>query len=408
MFVGPGRTRSPPATPPLRGVPSRPGGTPQTEGAPPLAARVDRGRCDLGAVRALLLLLALAAGPARANMASPTEPGTPAGEPAASLEGLRVARETLTLDLRPLAADRLAAVEAEYRIVNAGEQRVVPLQFIALGRGVRAAQVWLDGQPVVAVPTDSARVPAAWTAVTETPALDGSPLPYALADRRGARGLLFVLTVPPGRHTVRVSYRVRPGSTDAGDHPNRVWQLAYSLAPARRWAGFGQLDLAVLVPDGWDVAASLPMRPAQGGGLVGRFAGVPGDVLAVSARAPEPALRVPFRVAGGLVALLVVGFVGVVTGRLVARARRPVRAAWPGALLGGVVAAVALVALVSTGDDLGDSAAYGYRTVVAMVTVVGPLAVALGVALTFLVAAWAARRWRPGPLAAGYSTGKSK
>ena len=77
-------------------------------------------------MRVLLLLLLLAPA-ASANMASPVQPGTPAGEPIAALEGLRIAREALTLDLRPLGLGRrYGVVEAEYRIVNMGGARTLP------------------------------------------------------------------------------------------------------------------------------------------------------------------------------------------------------------------------------------------------------------------------------------------
>ena len=355
-------------------------------------------------MRPLAFLLALLAAPASANMASPVEPGAPAGEPAASLAGLRVAREALTIDLRPLARTRLAVVEAEYRIVNPGPARVVPLEFLALGEGVEQAQVWLDEQPVPALALDSLRVPALWRTVDATPALDGQPVPYqADASLQTARGLSFVLTVPPGQHTVRVRYHVWPGSYDAGEHPNRVWQLAYSLAPARLWAGFGQLDVRVVVPPGWDAAASLPLR-REGDALVGRFPGVPGDVLAVSARAPVPRYQWPLRVAGGAVALALIGFVGAVAGRVIARTGRRARAALPVAVLGGVLAAVAIVALAGVADDLGDSSAYGYGSILRLVTVVGPLAIVVGAALTQAVAVWAARRWRAEGAPPGFPT----
>ena len=345
-------------------------------------------------MRALCLLLFLAAAPARANMASPTEPGTPAGEPAADLAGLRVARETLTLDLRPLTHDRLATVEAEYRIVNPGPSRVVPLQFLALGEQVEGARVWIDGRPVTALALDSLRVPALWTIATETPALGAEPAPYLTdAHLTAARGVAFVLAIPTGQHTVRVRYGVQPGSYDSGERPNRVWQLAYSLAPARRWAGFGQLDVAVVAPPDWELAASLPMR-AEGDRLVGRFAGVPGDVLAVSARAPAPALRLPFWITGVLAALAVAVFVGYVAGRLTARSGRRAWSALPVSVLGGVVAAVVLVIFVSTGGDLGDSSAYGYGLVLRMMYVGGPLALVVGTALTQAVAAWTVRQRR--------------
>lgn len=342
-------------------------------------------------MRLLLLLVLLAAPPVHANMASPVTPGTPAGEPAADLQGLRIVRETLTIDLSRLATRPFARVDAEYRILNQGESRVLPLEFLALGDDVEAAQVWFDGQPVRAERVDSLAVPAAWTVVGETPALDGSDIPYEVDAGFGQpQGVRFQVTVPPGQHSIRVRYRVRPGAYDAGDHPNQVRQLAYSLAPARRWAGFGQLDIEVLLPSEWEAAASLPLR-REGDRLVGRFRGVPGDVLALSARAPAPSMRWPLRVAGGLVALAIVGFVGVVSGRLAARAGRGARAALPGAILGGVVAAAAFVAIVGTADDLGDSAAYGYGTILGLMFVWGPAVLVLGIVLTQVIAARALR-----------------
>ena len=347
-------------------------------------------------MRLLLALLLFAPLSASANMASPVQPGTPVGEPAAALAGLRVVRETLRIDLTPLGRGRpFARIEVVYRIDNAGDLRAVPLEFLALGGDLGAASVTLDGRPIEASRTDSLTVPAAWRSASETPALGGDPLPYEAEDVVGTPGgLRFTLPLAPGQHVVEVAYRVRLGSYDAGDHPNRVWQFAYSLAPARLWAGFGQLDVEVAVPDAWEVAASLPLR-RDGDRLVGRFAGVPGDVLAVSLRAPTPAGRVPLRLGAGLAALLVVLFAGWLGGRVVARAGRSAWWAFPASLLGGVCAAALLVALVGTADDLGDSAAYGYGTVMRMVFVGGPIAVVLGTALAQLVAWRTARRPSP-------------
>lgn len=344
-------------------------------------------------MRTLFALLVLAPLSASANMASPVQPGTPAGEPATALDGLRVVRETLRIDLTPLDRGRpFARIEAVYRIDNVGEGRAVPLEFLALGGDLGAASVTLDGRPVAAERVAAMAVPPAWAAATTTPALDGDPAPYeADADLGAPSGLRFTLSIPRGQHVVEVAYRVRLGSYDAGDHPNRVWQLAYSLAPARLWAGFGQLDVEVAVPEGWDAAASLPLR-REGARLVGRFAGVPGDVLAVSVRAPAPAGRLPLRLGAVLGALAVVAFAGWVGGRLVARAGRAVRWALPASLLGGVVAAALLVAGLGIADDLGDSAAFGYGTVVGMALVGGPLAVVGGTALAQIVAWWTVRR----------------
>ncbi|MEM6288302.1 MAG: hypothetical protein AAF845_14235 [Bacteroidota bacterium] len=348
-------------------------------------------------MRALALLLVLAPLPAAANMASPVQPGTPAGAPAAALDGLRVERETLRIDLTPLERGRpFARIEAVYWIDNPGDLRTVPLEFLALGDDVDAASVRLDGRPIEAERVPRLAVPPAWMAATETPAFEGEPLPYEADAGVGTpSGLRFTLDLAPGRHVVEVAYRVRLGSYDAGDHPNRVWQFAYSLAPARLWAGFDRLDLEIVLPDGWETGTSLPLR-AEAGRLVGRFASVPGDVLTVSARAPAPAGRIPLRLAALLGALVVVAFAGVVGGRLVARAGRPVWRAVPVSLLGSVFAAALLVAGVSIADDLGDSSAHGYRTVLSMVFVGGPVAIVVGTLLAQLVA-WRTVRRAPPP-----------
>ncbi len=356
-------------------------------------------------MRGLLLLLLAAtvvATPARANMASPVQPGTPAGEPAAALAGLRIARETLTLDLRRLAAPRagevrFAIVEAVYGIVNDGPTRTLPVEFVALGQDVGAGEVWVDEVPVQAQPVARLAVPDLWTGIASSPGLDGEPLPYE-AETGAPRGLRFTLAIGPGAHRVRVRYRVRAGSYDGGAHPNRTWQVAYSLAPARLWAGFGQLDLEVIAPAGWDVAASLPLRrePAASDTaavrLVGRFGQLPGDVLAVSARAPAPVWRRPLHALAFLVAFAIAAIFGVLGG--IAIGRRGAKAAWalPVSLLGGVSAAAALVMLRSAADGLGDSSAMGYGSIMTSIFFLGPAMLLLGTAVAQTIAAATARR----------------
>ena len=337
----------------------------------------------------LLLLLLLLAPAASANMANPVQPGTPAGEPSAALDGLRIAREALTLDLRPLGlARRYGVVEAEYRIVNRGEARTLPLDFLALGDDIDQPEVWLDEQPVTAQLVDSLAVPASWRSATQTPALDGDAAPYEADETLGTpTGLRFEVTIPPGQHSIRVAYRVLLGSYDSGEHPNRIWQLAYSLAPARLWAGFDVLEVAVLAPPDWEVATSLPLRE-EAGALTGRFRGVPGDILAVSVRAPAPVLTVPFRIAALVVPMVVLLFVGFLAGRVVARTERSHWAALPASLLAAVVATVARVALVATAADLGDSAAHSYGALMGGIFFAGPLTLAGGLAIAQAVAAW--------------------
>lgn len=330
---------------------------------------------------------------AQANMANPVNPGTPAGEPAAALEGLRIVRERLVIDLSEIWNEPRGTIEAEYRIANNGSARTLPLEFLALSDDLEAAQVWVDDQPVPAQRVAGLTVPSSWSVVTQTPALEDETFPYEVSDGFGdALGLRFVATIPTGQHTIRVRYRVAVGDYDGGDHPNLVRQFAYSLAPARLWAGFGQLDLEVRVPPGWDVATSLPLR-REGDVLMGRFRGVPGDVLAISARAPVPTLRRPVQIAGVLAWALIAGFGGIVSGRLAVRSGKTARAALPGAIFSGLIAAIVFVVFQLIAVDMGSSSSYGGAVSIMMVG--GPLAFVAGIAAAQLAALWAHRHWTP-------------
>ena len=140
-------------------------------------------------------------------------------------------------------------------------------------------------------------------------------------------------------------------------------------------------------------AASLPLRD-EGRQLVGRFPGVPGDVLAVSVRAPTPLLRLPLRIAGLLAPLLVVGFVGWLSGRLAARIGKGAGVAFLGSLLGGFVGAALFFGLTATANDLGDSSAFGYGRMIGLLLLGAPLAFLVGTALAQSVAMRTLRRHR--------------
>ncbi len=352
------------------------------------------------AARLLVLLVALSVQPTVPDAGGLTTPGTPAGEPAVALGGLRVARETLTLDLRRIATGRgdarFASVEAVYGVVNDGPARQLPIEVVAVGPDAEAGQVWVDERPVAAQRIAAMAVPALWTGIETTRAVDGDVIPYA-AESGTQPGLRFVLDVGPGAHRIRVRTRVQAGAYDGGDHPNRTWQVAYSLAPARLWAGFAQLDLTVLAPAEWDVATSIPVRPdgaGDGGGerYTARFAGLPGDILTVAARAPEPAGRRLLHGLAFLAALVVAGVLGALGGVAVGRTGRAARWALPASLLGGVGAAASLIVVRSIADGLGDSVALGYGAMITNVVVLGPAVLLLGTAVAQLVAVRVARR----------------
>ena len=311
-----------------------------------------------------------------ANMADPFVPGDVLGEPSPGLAGLVVEHESLRVDLRGE-----PTVEAVYQIRNDSTRREVALEFVALGlysdyggdrdalRGdtTRAYTVSLDGAPVPAEPTDSLLVPIMWLSGLDVPSPDGSTLLATTTagafevgepDTTRASGLRFRLAVEPGVHTVRVRYPVRLAGYEGTEHVHPTRLFAYSLAPARRWAGFGRLDVEVLLPPGVD-AASTPDLARDGDRLTGSFDGLPADVLGVSFREPAP-VAVPL-LEGLALLWLGLGLVGV-PALLGVRAARRGRS-WKGALVVGPLAALAALAgyaALRVGAISFAETAYGY------------------------------------------------
>jgi hypothetical protein len=218
---------------------------------------------------------------ARGNMAAPWHPGMAVGEPAAGLEKLTVLRERLTIDLRPLAGGEAAVVAAVYRVRNDGPARQVPLVFVADGLAPRGSGVWLDGGRIDASAGGAEGIPSQWQPPAATPRPGGGHLEY---HTRGQGTLRFVLPFSPGEHEVRVVYRAQAAAY-SGDSPAVFWQLGYVLAPAKDWAGFGGLDVRVLLPRGWRAAAQ-PALERRGDVLVGAWSRLPADGLALTVQAP--------------------------------------------------------------------------------------------------------------------------
>src|SRR5437016_12238612 len=93
-----------------------------------------------------LAVVVLVTAAARANVGPPSSGGQLVGEPA-GLRDVHITRETLTIDLRPLADGRRALVEAVYQIDNRGPERTLDLLFIN-GTPATAFDVRLDDRPV--------------------------------------------------------------------------------------------------------------------------------------------------------------------------------------------------------------------------------------------------------------------
>jgi len=240
---------------------------------------------------AALLAAALLALPAsgRANMAEPyTGParaGHAAGEPAGGLREVFIQRERLRMDLRPLADDEPARVEAVYRVRNDGPARTLDLVFVAAALAAGEHGVWVDGKPVASTPGAAGALPPSWRVPGATPALDGEgPLAYEV---EGEETLSFRVPLAPGRHEIRVRYPAAASVYVDQDRITAAQQIAYVLAPARDWAGFGGVDVRVELPRGWR-AASLPALQREGDALVGSWDRVPADALALTVRPRDP------------------------------------------------------------------------------------------------------------------------
>ncbi len=353
-----------------------------------------------------LIGVAASVGIASANMASPLVPGDPLGEPSGDLKDMIIERETLSIDTRPLDGVRTentparAAVEAEYRFRNDGGARRLKLIFVANAlnpqtQGPPKGSVEFDGKEIPFETGSEAKLPEPWKAPLQTPSLTRSAgLPY---ESNEVSTLGFTLDVPPGPHTLRVRYSAEPTTYSAGD-PTLAWQLGYVLAPARRWGGFGKLDVTVHVPPGWRAEAA-PALSRKGDVLTGSFDGIPADALGLTVQAPPPE-AMPYPMIAWIGGLALCPLLGAWIGRSLGRRGRSVGWAVPaGMLLGigwGIAAVLASVAQTEALKQAAGSQAarpYGYGAAFLAFGAI-PCCFFLGLAFTQIAAVIAHRRAR--------------
>lgn len=326
---------------------------------------------SLGLSLVFAALLALP-GAARANMAARQpewRPGDQVREPFGLFKSVHIERETLLIDLRPLADLRPAVVEATYKVRNDGESRDVVLVFVADGLGTEEsggmwvwtgsrwvrdsrakpaaeAGVWLDGQRVEGARTETGTgesLPDKFQPPANTPAIleRQESLPYKT---EGHGTISFRVTLAPGPHVFVVRYAARPSAfSDTRSHEIN-WQLGYVLSPAKLWESFGGLDAKVLVPEKWS-AASDPAMERRGDALVKSWDTIPADSLALTLKTNErthfDSGRLWFaQLILGLLFTAAAGFAGWKIGGWLGR--RGLSSAW--ALPASPVVAVALVA----------------------------------------------------------------
>ena len=296
-------------------------------------------------VTACALRLALLCAPSAAwgNISAPWHTGEPAAEPGGALGQLEVMHEQLAIDLRALAqgADTVP-VHVRYQVRNRGDAVTRELVFVT--PGIADGEVLLDGAPVPGAEARVEKLPEIWLEV-RTPDIDGGTLRYDVPD--ATRVLAFPLALAAGaQHTIEVRYRLAPGWYDTGDL-YRSHQIAYLLAPARQWGGFGTLDVQVQLPPGWE-AATQPALQRAGDVLAGRFEGVPADVLAVT-------LRRPAALTWGWMFVIAGVALGLVAGVTLVRRLGRLAARWRllPALLAGLTASLAAAAALFVLPMLG-------------------------------------------------------
>ena len=359
----------------------------------------------------LALVVLMLPAVARANVGPPSSGGHVVAEPVGIVD-VAITRETLTIDLRPLAENGLAQVEAVYHLHNRGPEKTLDLLFASGSASVTGFQVWLGGQQVASAPAKDTTLPASWQAPRETPGLDdGTGLEYLRYQSRGVTPLAFTVVVPSGPHDLRVRYAAE-AATHFHGNPTVYRQFAYVLAPARAWSEFGGLDVTIHLPENWR-AACAPALNREGDALKGRFADLPADAIALTLQAPEGWAYRPLTYASlGLVGLAGLGGAmacwkgGRSKGRRLAlpAETRPDwldRHAWPRSV-GLSVAwglAVLVTGLLATFGPAwvlpsGQASHYGYEQIFAAlgVFVLSALAVPVGFLIAQLTAVVVARR----------------
>jgi len=274
---------------------------------------------------------------ALANMAAPWREGEAVGEPDLRLQGVAVQSELLTFDLRPLSQSAEVEVEAIYRI-QADQQRTLPLVFVAPGLAGKAS-VELDQKALESKVSESEALPPAWKLPEMTPRPGGGePLPFE--SRKPKQCLLYTAELSPGQHQLKVHYQLTPSAICKSPSTFRFWQLGYVLAPARRWDGFANLEVRVVTPPHWKMAASLPLQEVSPDHYQGKWASVPDDALTLSAQAPNPpSLDWIHPVLGGMVAVACC-LLGILSGRFLAKSQRGWVWALPIAAMAGLAGGV--------------------------------------------------------------------
>jgi len=220
---------------------------------------------------------------AQANSGPPFRNGQFGAEPI-GVDFIGISHETLHIDMRPLARNKLVNVEVMYELDNAGNTQQLELLFVTGANYVENFHVWL-GEVELSTETSAVNIdelPPSWKPPTITPKIDSeqsNAYPNYYTDLP-TQLVKFSAEIPSGKSQLKVAYQ----ALAAQSYQVVVnWHFAYVLAPARSWASFGSLDVTVDVPNGWKVATT-PHLSRTGNVLNGSFDGLPADAIALTVR----------------------------------------------------------------------------------------------------------------------------
>ncbi len=224
-----------------------------------------------------------------ANMANPWNAGDTVGEPIGVFRQLDIIQENLLFDLRSLTNSQLnlGQIVANYLINNQGEAANVDLLFIS--PGIKTGNVTIDGNNIPFQIINKPKIAPEWQKPINMPML-GEMMGFAQADANFTlysqleTGFQFTANLPKGKHSIQVSYFVKPNEYNGSDI-YREYLIGYLLTPARNWASFGKLDMEVKLPPGWEVKTSLEMQ-RHGDILQASFNGIPADFFGITTRPP--------------------------------------------------------------------------------------------------------------------------
>lgn len=208
--------------------------------------------------------------------------GTLSGEPVVRTSIL-IEKEDLLIDFRSLKSSLEVRVNATYHLSNPGSAEEIELAFAFGSEGTSQHEIQVNGGKIGGAVTADEDFPVSenWFPPRTTPALDDWETPLRFSMWGKVKPLLFKAEIPPGKSTLEVSYVESARVYYA--QPALLRQFIYILAPARGWSDFKNLNLRVIPPEGWQIAASLPLNP-HNDSLVGDFRELPADAIAFTLR----------------------------------------------------------------------------------------------------------------------------